>query len=161
MSFILSEGWKISAILKFSIKKNTRMYDARCPPYKQKTIKKIRKYMNWYKNRKLDDVHLPSHTYHFCPCFVVFSYQTMFVSFKSRMMGVTNRAGITYPSGAPQFTPWFLVGGSCCSIFGFLCIVLSTIVLSFSPFSFGHCITYIYSLWLPLQFFSYTTTNRL
>jgi hypothetical protein len=32
MSFILSDGWKISAIMKFSIKKNTRMYDVRCPP---------------------------------------------------------------------------------------------------------------------------------
>ena len=34
MSFILSDGWTISAIIKFSIKKNTRMYDVRCPPCK-------------------------------------------------------------------------------------------------------------------------------
>ena len=33
MSYILSDGWKISAIMKFSIQKNTRMYDVRCPPW--------------------------------------------------------------------------------------------------------------------------------
>ena len=33
MSFILSDGWKISAAIKFSIK-NTRMYDVHCPPWK-------------------------------------------------------------------------------------------------------------------------------
>lgn len=32
MSFILSDGWKISAIIKSSLKKNTRMYDVHCPP---------------------------------------------------------------------------------------------------------------------------------
>jgi hypothetical protein len=32
MSFILTDGWKISAIIKFAIKKNTWMYDVRCPP---------------------------------------------------------------------------------------------------------------------------------
>ena len=33
MSFILYEGWTFSAIIKFSIKKNTRMYDVRCPSW--------------------------------------------------------------------------------------------------------------------------------
>jgi hypothetical protein len=41
--------------------------------------------------------------------------------------------------------------GSCCSIFRFLLSGLSTIVLSFSRVTFGHCIVcpWIYSFWLP------------
>jgi hypothetical protein len=35
-----------------------------------------------------------------------------------------------------------ICGGSCCSIFSFLCNVLQIIVC---PFSFGHCIVHLYS----------------
>ena len=112
--------------------------------------------MNSHKNRKLDYMHLPSHIQHFCRYFVVFSYQAMLVSFKSRTMGVTNRAGITYPFRAPQFSLSGFSGGSCCSIFGFRCIVLSSIVLSPHPpppLSFGHCITFYLQLLITPSIF--------
>jgi hypothetical protein len=40
------------------------------------------------------------------------------------------------------WSPLRCSGVSCCLIFSFLCTVLSTIVLSFCPLSFGHCIVY-------------------
>jgi len=54
MSFILSDGGKVSAIIKFSIK-NTRMYDIRCPPWYSTTGHYINIFFNlalWTTNYK-------------------------------------------------------------------------------------------------------------
>ena len=59
-----------------------------------------------------------------------FTYQMIFMSFKSNTTGVISEAGITNPSEAPEFTPGFN-SGVALSILSFLCRVLYNIVYSY------------------------------
>ena len=56
---------------------------------------------------------------------------------KRKMTAATRRPGTVHPSGAPEFTPEFLLW-FVCSILSILCSVLWIITLSF--YSFDHCI---------------------
>ena len=70
----------------------------------------------------------------------------------SYMMGVSSRAGNTYLSGAPEITSSFY-GGSCFSVFCFLCSALCCISFwSISLQLLSIFIHVIYSLWLPPGF---------
>jgi hypothetical protein len=67
-------------------------------------------------------------------------------------MGVSSRAGNTYLSGAPEITSSFY-GGSCFSVFCFLCSALCCISFwSISLQLLSIFIHVIYSLWLPPGF---------
>jgi len=46
------------------------------------------------------------------------------------MTGATSKAGTAYPSGAPEFTPGFK-GGSCYSIFSFMCMFCRSLFVLF------------------------------
>ena len=74
-----------------------------------------------------------------------FPYFIMLVSFNSNTTDATSGTGPADPSGAPEFIPCF----SGCSIFSFMCPVLSF------TFSFGHCIFFsflICGFWLALSY---------
>ena len=53
-------------------------------------------------------------------------------------MGVTSGAGFAYPSGAPEFTPWFLVG-LCNSIFSFISMFCRSLFVSLYFFFWPLC----------------------
>ena len=67
------------------------------------------------------------------------------------MTGATSGAGTVYPSGAPEFTPFF--SGVCVTRSLVLSVCFVDRYLSFCTFSFDHCVVYsssIYRFWLPL-----------
>jgi hypothetical protein len=68
-------------------------------------------------------------------------------------MGATSGAGTVYPSGAPEFTPFF--SGVCVTRSLVLSVCFVDRCLSFCTFSFDHCVVYsssIYRFWLPLWY---------
>ena len=59
-----------------------------------------------------------------------------------------------YPSGAPEFTPWFLVGFMLLDLLFYVYCFVDR-CLSFSSVSFGHCVDCpcsINGFWLPLWY---------
>jgi hypothetical protein len=65
----------------------------------------------------------------------------------------SGKVQLAYPSGAPNFTPWF--GGIHVTRYLVLCVCFVDRCLSFCLFSFGHCVVCpsICRIWLPLGIF--------
>ena len=76
-------------------------------------------------------------------CPTLFPYHMILLSFNIYTMGVTNGAGTSKPSGAPQLNASFL-WGTLYSLFSFLCSVLCIIVCPFVSFSFDHFASFFY-----------------